>query len=285
MKNYLYSFSFVLFLVGSVFLSTGCSEDPSTIPSFVKIDTIIVDSTSYDSTGTISHKINFAWVYIDDNLQGVYQLPCKFPVIGEGVKNFKIFGGVYEFGNGSTATRYIFYDEYEVDDTLVVQDTLLLQPHVRYNVGLKIPSVQDFDINGSDFQLAASSSGNYIASQSSGSFEGLCGYMYLGTGESNSCIIESSTPITVPKNLPGYFVELNYRCNTPFFFDIKTSLGSRSIIGFNTKDTWNKAYLNVTYAMDVTPGTDVKLVFTMPRDTTMPVQEVFLDNIKVIYKQ
>jgi hypothetical protein len=283
MKNYLYSLFFSLFVFGTVFLSTGCADDPATIPSFVKIDTIVVDSTDYDSTGSISSKVNFAWVYINDNLQGVYQLPCKFPVIGEGVKNFKIFAGVYEFGNGSTATRYIFYDEWEVNDTLVVEDTLVLQPHVRYRVGLQVPYLQDFDINGSDF-VKTSGQGDFQGGYTIGAYEGLSGYMHLGTGETSSCIIESGTAINIPKNLPGYFMELNYKCNTPFYFDIKTSTGYKSIIGFNTKETWNKSYINITNAIDNIPGTDVKLIFTMPRDTTMDDQEVLIDNIKLIYQ-
>lgn len=289
MKNSLYVLGFIVFIFGSLFLSTGCSTDPATIPSFVKIDTIYVDSTSYDSTGSNASKIDFAWVYINDNLQGVYKLPAKFPVIGEGVKNFKIFGGVYEFGNGYTATRYLFYDEWETNDTLVVEDTLVLQPHVRYNVGLKVPvdNIQDFDSGFPFFQsdmIMGASSPGYYNSATVGGNPGLCGSMSMITGDEGNMVIESATAMNVPKGLAGYFVELDYKCNSPFYFDIKTSLGSRSIIGFNTKDYWNKAYINVTYAMDVTPGTDVKLVFTMPRDTTLPNQDVYLDNIKLIYQ-
>jgi hypothetical protein len=289
MKNYFYGFSLFFLLAGGIVLSTGCAEDPAKIPAFIRIDTIIVDSTCYDSTGSISSKIDFAWVYINDNFQGAYQLPAKFPVIGEGVKNIKIFAGVYEFGNGTTATRYIFYDEWETTDTLVVEDTLFLSPHVHYNrdpISLKIPSIQDFDMKGSDFQLASGSQGNYNPSQTVGAFEGgICGNIHLSNGDTASCTLESATAITVPKGLPGYFLELNYRCNSPFTFGIKTSTGSRSIIGFNTKDTWNKAYINITYAIDVTPGTDVKMVFTMPRDLTLADQDVYLDNIKLIFKQ
>lgn len=283
MKNHLYFLSFIIFILGSIFLSTGCSTDPSTIPSFVRIDTIVVDSTSYDSVGSHSSKIDFAWVYINDNLQGVYLLPAKFPVIGEGVKNFRIFAGVYEFGNGNAATRYIFYDEWKITDTLVVEDTLILQPHVRYIAGLKIPSIQDFDpIFQSDFVTGVGNDGNYIASQPGG-YEGLGGYMHLSGGETK-CIIESGTAINVPKGLSGYFFEMNYKCNSPFYFDIKTSTGFRNIIGFNTKTTWNKAYINMTNAMDVTPGTDVKLIFTMFRDTAILDQEVYLDNLKFVFK-
>ena len=282
MKNFLYIFSFISFIAGALFLSTGCN-DQATIPAFVRIDSIIVDSTCYDSVGSISNKVNFAWVYFDDNLQGVYQMPAKFPVIGEGVKNIKVFAGVYEFGNGNTATRYIFYDMYQTTDTLVVQDTLVLRPHVRYSVGLQVPSIQDFDTHFASDLVKTSSQGNYIANYGGG-VEGQCGYMHLGSGETDPCVVESGVAINVPKNLTGYFLEMDYKCNSPFYFDITTSLGNMSIVGFNTKEDWNKAYIDLTYAMDVTQGTDVKLIFSMPRDTTMADQEVMFDNIKLIFR-
>src|SRR6476659_4435748 len=108
--------------------------------------------------------------------------------------------------------------------------------------------------------------------------------MFMGPSDTTTFAIESGSAMYVPKNGVGYFIELNYKCNCPFFFDIKTTQATRSIIGFNTHDTWNKAYINITYAIDVTPGTDVKLVFRMNRDATIPNQEVFIDNVKLIYK-
>jgi hypothetical protein len=286
-NKYLFSFSFVLFVFGGIFLSTGCADDASEIPSFIRIDTITVDSVDYTQYGSTRHKINFTFVYIDDNFQGAYLLPAKFPVIGEGVKKIAIYAGVAEFGNGSTITRYMFYEPYVINDTLVLQDTLPLAPHVQYDT---LPSivyhVEDFDATfGSDFVLT-SSNGNYISNypDTDPDAEGLCGYMYMGADTAGTqCIIESGTPITVPKGAVGYFLEIDYKCNAPFFFDMKTSTGYRSIIGFNTKTTWNKAYINITYAMDVTPGTDVKLVFKMNRDVNIPNQEVLIDNIKLIY--
>lgn len=288
MNKYLYSFSLALFLVAGVFLSTGCADDASEVPSFIKIDTVIVDSVDYSQYGSIRHKINFAFVYIDDNFQGAYQLPAKFPVIGEGPKKISIHAGVAEFGNGSTITPYIFYKPYTINDTLVLQDTLALIPHVQYDtISNLVYHIQDFDANfGSDFVLT-SSNGNYIYNydDSDPAAEGLCGYMYMGSADSSGtiCSIESGVAMNVPKGGVGYFLEIDYKCNSPFYFDIKTSSGYRSIIGFNTKTTWNKAYINITYAIDVTPGTDVKLIFKMNRDEAILDQEVLIDNIKLIY--
>lgn len=285
MKNRLIFFLTGLFITTIILSSTSCEEDMATLPAFVRIDTIVVDSTSYDSVGSTSSKINFAWVYINDNLQGVYLLPCKFPVIGEGVKNFRIFAGVYEFGNGSTATRYVFYDEYKITDTLVVQDTLVLNPHVRYNVGLDVPFTDDFEL-GSNFQLATNSGGYWFPNYNFDPYEGTySGYMTIDSGENvNNLVLQSIDPITVPKGLNGYFVELNYKCNAPFYFDIFTSTGAYSVVGFNTKNEWNKVYINITTPIDLISGTDVKLKFTVPKGDEVPQKEIYIDNLKFIFR-
>src|SRR5687767_668295 len=146
MKKIIACSGFVLFLLGTLLFSPGCSTDPSTIPSFVRIDTIYVDSTNYLETGSHRSKINFAWVYVNSTLQGVYLLPAKFPVIGDGMKNITVFAGVYEFGNGSNTMRYRFYDPWSIDTTLVIEDTLFLQPHVKYDSLLTLlPYHEDFN--------------------------------------------------------------------------------------------------------------------------------------------
>lgn len=275
---------FSLFLLSGILTTTSCAEDRSEIPSFVRIDSIAVDSSSYDSVGKHEGKIDFAFVYVDDNLQGVYQLPCKFPVIGEGLKNFKIYAGVYEFGNGAAAMRYSFYQPYEVLDTLIKEETLMLVPHVKYDPELFIPSIQDFDEFGSDFVKSVGVTGDYFSTYSGGN-PGSCGYMHMQAGDTTYLQIEMVAPVTVPKNLQlGCFLELDYKCNAPFYLDIKTSVESKSIVGFNTKTTWSKVYINLSYAVNSIQGTDIKLIFRTPRVPGIADQEVFIDNVKLIYK-
>lgn len=285
MKKSLVFFLSIAFLSTVMLTSTSCEDDLATLPSFLKIDTIVVDSTSYDSTGSTASKINFAWVYINDNLQGVYLLPCNVPVIGEGVKNFRIFAGVYEFGNGSNATRYIFYDEYKITDTLVVQDTLELTPHVRYNVGLDVPFVDDFEV-GNNFTLETNSGGYWFPNYNVDVYEGdWCGYMVIDSSENNNnLVLRSTDPIYVPDGLSGYFIELNYKCNAPFYLDIYSSTGAYSIVGFNTKNEWNKAYINITTPIDLMPGTDVRIKFTVPKGDEVPQKQIFIDNLKFIFR-
>src|SRR5687768_5345482 len=266
MRKFLFYISLFSGIITATLFSSGCN-DASIVPSYVRIDTIIVDSTNFSYTGNLAPKVSFAWVYVDDNLQGVYTLPCKFPVTEEGPHKITIYGGVYEFGNGSSATRYIFYKPWEVNDTLVKEDTLVLQPHISYLDSTAVFEINtDFDANPGDF-VYYGGSGVYV-NDNSGGVTGDCLAMYMGPSDTTSFSVISTQTTYVPKG-KKYFVELNYKCNCPFYFDIKTETSARSIVGFNTKDEWNKAYINITYAIDVTPGTDVKLVFRMYRDTNI----------------
>ena len=44
--------------------------------------------------GSITENITDVWVYIEDNLQGVYEIPVEFPVLEEGIKNIRVKAGI-----------------------------------------------------------------------------------------------------------------------------------------------------------------------------------------------
>ena len=54
-------------------------NDSNDIPTYIKINSI-------DFDGNETAKITDAWVYINDNLQGVYELPAEFPFLESGRK-------------------------------------------------------------------------------------------------------------------------------------------------------------------------------------------------------
>ena len=64
------------FLIALLIIS-ACQkeENPNTIPTYLKIDAITLDENNLNTN------ITDAWVYIDEQKQGVYELPVKFPVL------------------------------------------------------------------------------------------------------------------------------------------------------------------------------------------------------------
>ena len=74
---------------------TSCQkfEGDQTIPAYVRIDTVLF-TADYVTQGSSTHKITDAWVYVDDQLIGVYELPSTFPVLASGKHKLEIRVGI-----------------------------------------------------------------------------------------------------------------------------------------------------------------------------------------------
>ena len=65
------------------------------------------------------------------------------------------------------------------------------------------------------------------------------------------------------------------------------SLVEKNIIMYlNKKDDWNKIYISLTEAIyNYNDAVNYKLFFAIPRDTTLTQNEMYLDNIRLLYEE
>jgi hypothetical protein len=84
-KQLLAIFAFVLSFI-------GCSKfDPSEpIPSYIKIDAVSIDATTAQGSNNAKGIID-AWIYVDEELIGVFELPLNVPVLKSDKRTIKIF--------------------------------------------------------------------------------------------------------------------------------------------------------------------------------------------------
>lgn len=282
---------FALFLAPCItallfLFSTGCSDDMAApVPAYLRIDSIYLDSTSYDSTGSTRHKIIAAWVYIDDDLQGVYHLPFVAPILETGNHKITIYAGVSENGSSSMYSRYIFYQPISDSVTFHSGDTLFMEPHVRYNEGLLIPDgngMEDFEDNFNPKLSKTGGGGSFSYLFDPVAYEGNgCGAFLLQPGD-QKLEVETGT-ITVPTGKIGYFIELNYKNDVDLLVNIKTQNTEFLLIGLRPRDYWNKVYLNITETMDLIAPNDFTIIFRVVEDTTLSSQTVLIDNLKLVY--
>lgn len=73
----------LLALVYIQFNSCELIDEPEEIPSYVQIDTIKVQTRNADE-GSKSHNIKDAWLFVNNQLVGPFELPMKAPVLEEG---------------------------------------------------------------------------------------------------------------------------------------------------------------------------------------------------------
>ncbi len=138
-----------LFLLIIPFLFHSCSlfEPPAQVPSFIHIDSIGL-TTDYASQGTASHRIKDAWVYVDQKLIGVYQMPATIAILATGMHQIDVKPGIMVNGIASTREAYPFYTFFTATVNLTAQQITTINPMVTYYPVTQFAWREDFDATG-----------------------------------------------------------------------------------------------------------------------------------------
>ena len=134
-----HSFPYLILLI---FISCNKEEE---IPSYIGINDF--NLTSNSSFGENTENIKDVWIYINENLQGVYEIPVTFPVLNKGLQNIRIKAGVKANGIASTRIQYPFYTSYLDTVELVENETINISPSFSYNSSFDA-IVEDFESSG-----------------------------------------------------------------------------------------------------------------------------------------
>ena len=142
-------------LLGLLFLAATASscnkfEGSQTVPSYIHIESVEVDSlTDYFTYGANTHKITDAWVFVDDNPVGCFELPATFPVLKSGPHKVAVYGGIKVNGISASRDRYPFYMPRIYQNVNLVEDSILnLSPAVSYypiGEGVDVAWMEDFE--------------------------------------------------------------------------------------------------------------------------------------------
>src|SRR5688572_13194974 len=79
------------------------------VPTFVRLDSIRVTTDSLVKTGTPSSKISSAWVYVNNDIVGVYDLPASIPLLIDANASVAIAPGINYTGLKDYQSIYPFY--------------------------------------------------------------------------------------------------------------------------------------------------------------------------------
>jgi len=292
-KSYLLSFRVKSFLAAGCFfflcLSPSCKKD-SLIPAYIHIDHIDL-STVYENDGTDSHKITDAWVYIDGDLQGIYELPATFPVLATGEHSIMIRPGIKINGIAMSRAYYPFFKPFESTIQLTAEKVDTINPMVNYYEG-KMRWKEDFETAGISLVPFGGSDTNFIQTQNvSYVFEGLSSGIAHLDATYDHVLSVSNDIFEIPQDQSPVFLELNYKTNVPLaiglFAVLSTGLNERletMIINPNTK--WNKIYVNLTYSVNVSAtATGFKVFFEAYKPDSISSADILLDNIKLLYTE
>ncbi len=267
--------------------SFSCSKDDfeAEIPAYISIDKFSL--TTNQNQGSASENITDAWVYINDDLIGVFELPAKFPVLKEGTVNLKVFAGIKENGIAATRVKYIPYAPYEKQITLVKEETISVEPIVRYHESIQFPWIQDFEGAALDFSHHVSSD-TVIKSQiidvKEGDFSGLISL------DPDMIFFEMTSPAQTNIPLTGtpVYLELDFKNNQEMTIGVYLDANQFAFLTLGVSTEWKKIYINLADVINKnnTGTNELKVFFGMQESstsifTTNP--EIYIDNVKLVH--
>ena len=268
-----------LFLL--VLLLTACEiiNPEEDIPSFISIEEF-----EHSDVGTA--KIVDAWVYIDNEIQGIYSLPNTIPILKNGEQKLYIAPGIKENGISATRTNYPFYVWHQEEVNLSPQDTTQINPTTSY-ISNCIHWEENFNGAGSSFhQNLFKYNVNLISDTSVITTNGHGEIILDGDKVRFEC---TTDPLFMPKDRRVY-LEMDYKCNTPFLVNLykfaPTYAIPNTVMLLNEQEEWNKIYIYLSdHIAPHTDANDFALSFLMFRDSTLEKSELLIDNVKVLYEE
>ena len=255
------------------------------MPAYISIPSISL-TTDYNTEGSASSKITDAWVYINDDLVGVYELPAKFPLLKEGNVSVKVFAGIRDNGISASRVRYLMYDPHVENVNLIVGDTAEITASVAYNSAVNFVWLEDFEGASISFDRVADSD-TAIFKQSVVLKEGISsGQVFLNDGM--NFFEATSDPFNSNLLIGNTYLELDFKTNENVIIGVYLDDEQFAHITLNPTEDWKKIYLNLKDVINSKTNTSLIKIFIGLKEgsgitfnTSNP--QVYIDNIKLVH--
>ena len=281
-----------IYILCSLILSASYSScdlinPEETIPSFLKIDSISL-STNPSTEGNPVQNITDAWVYENEQLVGVYELPAVVPIMKNGDAQIRIRGGIKLNGQVGSRVPFLFTNDLVSTIELFPDSQLHLNPTLTFRNDINFPWLEDFDQVGLSLAKTDFSEADVIRIEGAEAYDGKSLKMGL-TAEQNIFECRTGQSFDLPGGGTPIFLEFTYRCNNSLVVGLFSRYPSGTfqipIIVLNPSEDWNHIYVNLT---DVVSSNatflDHKPFFGFLRDDDVEGEiNVYVDNIRMIY--
>ncbi len=281
--------------MGWLLVSCNKFEGDQEVPAYLRIDTITLQ-TDYFTQGSNTHQITDAWVYVDDQLIGVFELPALFPVLLNGKHRLDILPGIKLNGISSTRVPYPFFQPYSLSEYTFYPDSIqTVKPSTTYRSTAVFAWLEDFENAG--FTLETTSHSDTIIMHTEANSEDAL--LSEHSAFSGKIFLDQSHPSIDIATLAGFnalpglgapvMLEVDCKNDLPLLVGMfATEYGSVTdmpLVYINTSDTWKKIYINLgPNISEHTVAYDFKVYFSATLGSDQEQAKIFLDNLKLIYR-
>lgn len=282
-------FKYLLTLSSIILFLNSCKEKDVEIPSYIFINDIDLQITDVNQ-GSSRSSISDAYVFLNEKLVGIYDLPATVPILTEGKVTIKVGGGIKQNGVYTSRLEYPFYTRYETEVDLVRGEFDTIHPILQYTSATKFSTFFEDFTNSITFENGKNTDDSLaFITDPTIILEGPCGGITL-EGDSKKRF-EFYTPSI--SNIPRYntspvYMELDFKgnifVNVGAYFNQK--LDNEISFVLPPKEEWTKVYLNLTDILGVHGGaSDFNFLFAYSKTTTSftGTAEFYIDNVKIIH--
>jgi hypothetical protein len=279
---------------------SGCdlADPPVGTPVYLRIDTILLDGDPL-SQGFLSHNFEDAWVFIDDQSVGAFELPVVMPALVQPNSVITVTAGIRQNGFSNSRINYPLMQVWDTSPAFAEGDTITLTPEVRYAADVAFHRVIDFEVS-TPFDDVNGSVPMQVTSEDSLVFEGnrsayielnaLTDIVELRSERIPGAAFPLSTD-TIPEDDSPVFLEMDYRCNQIFDIWLRSipPIGSTAapineyMLTLSPQSDWNKIYIGLTEDLgSLGLNSSYQIVIRGEKSFLVEQGRIFLDNLKIV---
>lgn len=286
-------------IFGLLFLLSSCIKN-NPDPVWIEINewTLEANPTAQQSAGELTSDISNAWVYVNNDFIGIFELPCKIPVLYSGESNIRIYPAIIDNGISATKAIYPFLELYEINENLVQNETLTINPTTRYLSNVQF-WIEDFENAGTkieDDPTAVASIQTVLTSSVTHAqpFNGNA-FGQITLDETNNVWVGLSTGggdvLNIAVGADAY-LEIDYhntnRITTGLLAVAPSGTTDNPLIQLNPQEEgsveWKKIYIKLKEIIgNSASGSYFQLSFQSLLDEEDTSGEINIDNVKVVY--
>ena len=308
MKVFRYlSFLLIILVLFSCKKFKGSQE----IPAYLHIEPWTF-TTNYIIYGAATEAITDAWVYVDGDLLGCYEIQShddgmyvRVPVLEKDSHKLQIYPGVKLNGIASTRIQYPFYKPYVITRTLTPGKIDTISPSTVYysidstSMRFKREAMEDFeDINNIKLDSTPNSKTKIRQiSHRNNPNAWLDPYDTINHYRSGRVQLTDSINIfeiasKELRNLPtvGNYVllELDYKCDNNFLVGMyihtsQSGVMDKELYYLKATDIWKKVYLNFSPTVTENFNADYVKFYFRGYQGEADTTNFYFDNLKLIY--
>lgn len=289
----------LLFISAFILLLSSCEKN-NPDPVWIEINTLELEANPdlANEPSVLFHNFSDAWVYVDNDLMGVFELPVKIPVLKEGTFVVRVVPAIKNNGISATKKMYPFVEAYEETVTLEKMETATIQPVTRYKTACKF-WLEDFEDPTVNVVSGTTTTTDMIVVNDPSIINPEINEGYFGRitlNQSQTTYVGSTTAnsfgtlnMPLPKGTDVY-LEIDYHTTNNLVTGVlaisSTSIVDNINVQINEQSTpkWNRIYIQLDEVVSMSTAAErFEFSFNAILDEGDTEGEINIDNIKAVY--